>query len=138
MAAALALIGGVEMLLFQGAGARIPNEVWDNDSWREVPLLEPLRDAVWPALDRRGAVLARSDTSTDSQQNLVAMAAPEWVAPAIPPLAVPPDAARWSWPKAWRSRSSWRRARETPGPRRLRPSIRFDRSGLPPTNRPRE
>ncbi len=33
----LSLIGGVEMLLFQGAGGRIPPQV-----------LEPLADAVWP------------------------------------------------------------------------------------------
>jgi hypothetical protein len=47
IAAALALIGGVEMLLFQGAGARIPNEAVVAGRGRVV-LTEPLAQAVWP------------------------------------------------------------------------------------------
>jgi hypothetical protein len=47
IAAALALIGGVEMLLFQGAGARIPNEAVVAGRGR-VFLTEPLAEAVWP------------------------------------------------------------------------------------------
>ncbi len=47
IATALAIIGGVEMLLFQGAGGRIPNEIFVEGRGR-VMLTEPLADAVWP------------------------------------------------------------------------------------------
>jgi hypothetical protein len=45
VAGSLAVLGAVEMLLFQGAGARIPNEV---PSKGFALLSEPLGDAVWP------------------------------------------------------------------------------------------
>ncbi len=47
LAASLALTGGVEMLLFQGAGARIPHEERLPGSGFVI-LSEPLADAVWP------------------------------------------------------------------------------------------
>jgi hypothetical protein len=43
----LALIGGVEMLLFQGAGGRIPHEGIDARGLQR-PLAEPLAEQVWP------------------------------------------------------------------------------------------
>jgi hypothetical protein len=42
VATILALAGGVEMLLFQGVGARIPDEVFGR------PLDDPLGSVVWP------------------------------------------------------------------------------------------
>jgi hypothetical protein len=76
-AASLALVGGLEMLLFQGAGARIPDAFAVEYAGRpvKVPLAEPLRDAVWP-------LWAGDPTSRHLggfALNLVAMAAPEWV-----------------------------------------------------------
>jgi hypothetical protein len=47
IAVALAFIGGVEMLLFQGAGARVPNELMVVGKG-PVRLSEPLVEAVWP------------------------------------------------------------------------------------------
>src|SRR5262249_42400300 len=47
LAAGLALAGGVEILLFQGAGARVPDAVHD-PLGRIWPLADPLRQAVWP------------------------------------------------------------------------------------------
>src|SRR5262249_45276805 len=78
LAAGLALIGGVEMLLFQGAGGRIPNEVWDAEARRKVPLVEPLRHAVWPLWTGEPLPAPRSYVKGFSQ-NLVSMAAPEWI-----------------------------------------------------------
>ncbi len=46
-AAGLGLIGGVEMLLFQGAGGRIPHQQVDR-SGQVRELDEPLANAVWP------------------------------------------------------------------------------------------
>ncbi len=43
----LALLGAGEMLLFQGAGARIPNELGMRGR-KSVAVSEPLFDAVWP------------------------------------------------------------------------------------------
>ena len=48
IAVVLAVAGGIEMFLFQGADARIPHERQDRASRRLVPLAEPLRDDVWP------------------------------------------------------------------------------------------
>ena len=45
--ACLALAGGVEMLLFQGAGGRIPHEVLDAHGQHRL-LNEPLAEQVWP------------------------------------------------------------------------------------------
>jgi hypothetical protein len=45
--ACLALVGGVEMLLFQGAGGRIPHEERD-DRGQDRRLNEPLAEQVWP------------------------------------------------------------------------------------------
>jgi hypothetical protein len=73
----LALIGGVEMLLFQGAGGRIPHEVWDAEGRRMIPLAAPLRDAVWPLWT--GEPLPPPRRYIDGfARNLMAMAAPEW------------------------------------------------------------
>lgn len=68
VATGLALAGGVEMLLFQGAGGRIPNEV------RGGTLAEPLRDAVWPLWTR-----GDSPYVDGFSRNLVSIALPQWV-----------------------------------------------------------
>jgi hypothetical protein len=47
VAGSLAVMGGVEMLLFQGAGARIPHEKLVRGTGFVI-LSEPLGDAVWP------------------------------------------------------------------------------------------
>jgi hypothetical protein len=78
LAAALALAGGVEMLLFQGAGARIPNEVLDADGRHPVQLNEPLRDAVWPLWTGESRPPYKRYVE-EFAQNLTAMAAPAWV-----------------------------------------------------------
>ena len=103
VAATLALIGGVEMLLFQGAGARIPNEVLDDDAMRKVALAEPLRDAVWPLWTGK-PLPPRRGTSTDSHR-----ISPRW-RHRIGSMGCPPDGGSsrccpWSWRSAWRSRS---------------------------------
>lgn len=79
MAAALALLGGLEMLAFQGAGGRVPNEVWDPATRQRVELTEPFRDAVWPLWAGRPSTIIRGFA-----HNLVSIAAPEWVA-GLPP-----------------------------------------------------
>ena len=78
IAAMLAIVGGVEMLLFQGAGGRIPNEAWDPELKTKVPLTEPLRDAVWPLW--AGEPLPPERRYLDGfALNLAAMAEPAWV-----------------------------------------------------------
>jgi hypothetical protein len=78
IAVGLALVGGVEMLLFQGAGGRIPNEVADAEGKSRIPLLEPFRDGVWP-LWTGERLRARRRYVKGFSQNLVAMVAPAWV-----------------------------------------------------------
>jgi hypothetical protein len=78
IAVALVLIGGLQMLLFQGAGGRIPNEVWDARLDRKVPLAEPLRDAVWPLWTGKPLPDNKRYVKRFSR-NLVAIAAPVWV-----------------------------------------------------------
>lgn len=77
VAAGLALAGGVEMLLFQGAGARIPNipnELWNAGTGRDLPLAEPLRDVVWPLW------IGKPDPAVGRfSRNLVSIAAPGWI-----------------------------------------------------------
>ncbi len=76
-AASLALIGGVEMLLFQGAGGRIPDK--EQNQLRQVrPLTEPLAGAVWP-------LWTGEDPSPSWRfgvgfaENLVSLSAPELI-----------------------------------------------------------
>jgi hypothetical protein len=77
IAAALAIIGGIEMLLFQGAGARIPNEAAVAGRGR-VALAEPLAEAVWP-------IWTGQDPTPPWRfrerfgRNLVSYLAPRWV-----------------------------------------------------------
>jgi hypothetical protein len=78
VAAGLALIGGLEMLMFQGAGARIQNDVPDAEGRRKVPLVEPLRDAVWPLWAGEPSPALKPFVQCFSR-NLVRMAAPAWV-----------------------------------------------------------
>ena len=75
LAAGLALAGGVEMFLFQGAGGRIPHEV------RGYPLDHPLRYAVWPLWAG-----GESPYVEGFERNLVSIAFPRWVA-GLPPRA---------------------------------------------------
>jgi hypothetical protein len=84
VAAILAVIGGIEMLLFQGAGGRIPNEVWDVVGWRKVPLAEPLRDAVWPLWTGEARPPERRYVDGFAL-NLVDLASPDWVERLTPP-----------------------------------------------------
>jgi hypothetical protein len=74
-AAVLALAGGVLMLLFQGVGARIPQDIAD-----------PLRDAVWPLW--RGDPLPPWTDGHRFARNAVA-----WIAPAT--IASLPEGVRW-------------------------------------------
>lgn len=83
LALVLAVLGGVEMFLFQGADARVPNEVWDLAGKTRVPLAEPLRDAVWP-LWTGNQPDPRRRYCGEFSGNLVALAAPGWVA-GLPP-----------------------------------------------------
>jgi hypothetical protein len=69
------MLGGVEMFLYQGAGARVPNEVWSAKAQRKVALEEPLRDAVWPLWTGHPPSYMGGFS-----RNLIAMAAPKWVA----------------------------------------------------------
>jgi hypothetical protein len=72
IAAALALAGGVLMLLFQGAGARIPQDA-----------LDPIRQVVWPCwtgeLDRPGWWAHERFC-----RNLISTIAPGWIAHLAP------------------------------------------------------
>ena len=75
VAAVLAVAGGVEMLLFQGAGVRIPHAARSPGSRAEVPIAEPLRDVVWP-------IWTGEPPPPDLDgfgRNLVSLAAPGWV-----------------------------------------------------------
>jgi hypothetical protein len=67
LALALAVAGGVEMLLFQGAGGRIPQDIAD-----------PLAQAVWPLWS--GEPLPPWHSKERFCRNLAGIAAPEWVA----------------------------------------------------------
>ena len=67
VAAGLAMIGGVEMLLFQGAGGRIPHQE-----------AEPLANAVWPLWTGREPYPAWQFDEQFSQ-NLVSLSAPEGI-----------------------------------------------------------
>ena len=69
--AGLATIGGVEMLLFQGAGARIPHQEMTS-SGQVRDLKEPLAKVVWP-------IWTGQDPSPSWRfgRNLVTMSAPE-------------------------------------------------------------
>jgi hypothetical protein len=71
IAGCLAVLGGVEILLFQGAGARIPHEALVPGKGFVV-LSEPLADAVWPLWTGRGQYGERFC------RNIVSLAAPRW------------------------------------------------------------
>ncbi len=75
IAGGLAVAGGLEMFLFQGAGGRIPHEI------RFYPLAQPLRDAVWPLW-----VQGKSPYVEGFARNLFSIAFPTWVA-SLPPRA---------------------------------------------------
>ena len=76
-AAILAMTGGIEMLLFQGAGGRIPHQ--QVDEFGQVrDLSEPLADAVWPLWT--GRPLPQWHIDERFCCNLTVLAAPQWVA----------------------------------------------------------
>ena len=89
IAAGLAVAGGIEMFLFQGADGRIPHELQDPATRRIVPLSEPLRDEVWP-------IWTGSKPSTGWRfrqrfsPNLVSWAAPRFVRELGPALGAAP------------------------------------------------
>ncbi len=72
-AVGLALIGGVEMLLFQGADGRIPHQKG------RAALSEPLAEAVWPLWTGRAAVPPWQDGERFCR-NLVSLAAGDRIA----------------------------------------------------------
>ncbi len=75
--AILALLGGVEMLMFQGADGRIPHEQMDR-SGKVSALAEPFADAVWPLWT--GEVPYPSWRYGDQFcPNLVSLSIPEWI-----------------------------------------------------------
>ena len=71
VALALALVGGVEMLMFQGVGARIPQDVED-----------PLGDIVWPLWS--GQPLPLRWIGKRFCRNLVSMLASDWITKLAP------------------------------------------------------
>jgi hypothetical protein len=77
IAAVLAVAGGIEMVLFQGAGARIPHEAQNRPGHIE-PLSDPLRQQVWP-------LWIGQEPPPDWRfgerfcRNLVSLAAPRWI-----------------------------------------------------------
>jgi hypothetical protein len=68
LAMILALVGGAEMLLFQGVGGRIPHNVSD-----------PLRDAVWPLWTAANPLPGRRDNERFCR-NPVILVAPKTIA----------------------------------------------------------
>jgi hypothetical protein len=72
LALALALWGGVVMVLFQGVGGRIPDQVFLRGD--PVPLSDPLGSAVWPLW--RGAPLPGWKTDGRFTRNLATRLAP--------------------------------------------------------------
>ncbi len=71
LALALSLAGGVLMLLFQGVGGRIPDEVYGE------PLRSPLRAIVWPLWS--GARVPPWWVGERFSRNLASWMFPEWV-----------------------------------------------------------
>ena len=75
LALVLALAGGVEMFLFQGADGRIPHDVYD-----------PIANGVWPLWS--GDPIPWWRFNERFSRDLTVVAAPQWVA-SLPP--------RWQW-----------------------------------------
>jgi hypothetical protein len=71
LALALAIAGGIEMLLFQGVDGRVPHDIAD-----------PLFEAVWPLWT--GQPLPAWHPDERFCRNLTALAAPDWVRRLIP------------------------------------------------------
>jgi hypothetical protein len=76
LAMVLALLGAGIMLLFQGVGARVPDEVFGR------PLANPLTAVVWPMW--RGERVPTWWIGGRFSENLASWAFPEWVE-ALPP-----------------------------------------------------